>query len=144
MGWWTGLFDILTELDKDAIGALGVKEKDKFAICALFGCRADGLKTFGFEPFDFFNNIVNGKGDVMYAFAPFLDRFGYSALWAGGLEQFDLGAAYLKERSLDGLTLDSFGLIMWLSQQLGIGLIRYSNIFYGYTDMFDLLHVLRI
>jgi hypothetical protein len=116
MGWWPGLFDILTELDKDAIGAFGVKEKYKFAISALFWPGADGLEAFGLETFDLSFYIVYCESDVMYAFASFLDRFGYSAFRAGSLEQFDLGVAYLKERSLDSLTLDSFCLIVCFAE----------------------------
>ncbi len=129
--------DLLTQFDQNPVAVFGMQEKDQFIVGATFGGFVQNTVPLSFHPFHRSKNVGHLEGDMVHAFAAFLNVFGNRTFRMGRLKQFDFGVAELEKRDIDVLALDLLllvGLLIKNGRKKGIAL---GEVLDGDADVFD-------
>lgn len=138
------VFQVLAQLDQNPVAAFGVQKGYQFVVRPPFGPFAQYLKALLAQPFDLRPNVVDGKGDMVHPFAPFLQKAGNGAVVGKRLQQFDLAFAGLKEGGDYPLRGYLLYLIVRPAQKLFKQQVRGLQVLNGYADMFYFLQLTRV
>ncbi len=92
----------LQQFDHDAVCGLGMEESNE-SVDALTRGFVDEMDAFGAELLQSLGNVGDGEADVVAAFASSGKEAGGAALFICGGEEFDGGAAGIKECDFDSV-----------------------------------------